>query len=391
MLEKLLFKNQNRKQLIVAITGAFLGITFLVTSIHYLIKINAFGEGNDILGPNTIIVQKRVSNSTTLGLTKNDFSKKEIEKMKEKPFINHIQPVLTNNFNVSFQTDDELVPYFRSDIFIQSIDANFLDISPKNWTWKKEDEFVPIIMPRDFLIMLNTFMTANGIPQISDELAMEINFKFTLRNQHEKEWVNARIVGFTNTVPSILVPQSFMEYGNKKFAVKKEQLITQVMISGEESQFGRLEKLLKKKGLTAKNSQLVSSRLKSIVATLFSVVLAISTIAVFLSGLVLIQFLQLLISKNAYEIKTLLRLGYSVKIISKKFFLYFMKIFGIISALGYLTFYLLKLFLDKMFASGGLFIETTITYQSFIAILVAFILFIFSSYKSSKNGIITQT
>ena len=59
MLNKLLFKNQDLKQLVIAVIGAFLGITFLITSIHYLIKVNEFGKGSEILGPNTVIVQKR--------------------------------------------------------------------------------------------------------------------------------------------------------------------------------------------------------------------------------------------------------------------------------------------------------------------------------------------
>ena len=66
MLQKLLFRNQDRKQLIIAIVGAFMGITFLITSIHYLIRVNEFGEGEEILGPNTIIVQKQVSNASML-------------------------------------------------------------------------------------------------------------------------------------------------------------------------------------------------------------------------------------------------------------------------------------------------------------------------------------
>ena len=53
MLKKLLFRNQDIKQLVIAVIGSFCGITFLITSIHYLIKVNEFGEGSDILGPNT--------------------------------------------------------------------------------------------------------------------------------------------------------------------------------------------------------------------------------------------------------------------------------------------------------------------------------------------------
>lgn len=184
-----------------------MGITFLITSIHYLIRVNEFGEGEDILGPNTIIVQKQVSNSSVLQIARTDFSKSEIERIKSESFILDVKPVVANNFSVSFQTNDPLVPYFRSDVFIQTVDKEFLDVKSDKWKWKEGDSIVPIIMPRDFLVMLNTFMSAQGIPQISDDLAMDINFKFTLesKDQGRKEWVNAHIIGFTNEVAAILV------------------------------------------------------------------------------------------------------------------------------------------------------------------------------------------
>ena len=61
MLKKILFKFQNKTQLIIAMIGAFLGFTFLIISIHYLIRVNEFGQGEEILGNNTMIVQKKVS------------------------------------------------------------------------------------------------------------------------------------------------------------------------------------------------------------------------------------------------------------------------------------------------------------------------------------------
>jgi len=204
MIRKLLFRHQDIAQLVIAIIGAFLGMTFLLTSIHYLIKVNEFGEGADILGPNTIIVQKKVSTSNTLNIAKSDFTKRELENLRKESFIIDVQPVETNNFDVSFETADKLVPRFRSDVFIQTVDPDFLDVKSEKWKWKEGDSIVPIIMPRDFLVMLNTFMSASGIPQVSDELAMDIKFKFTLSNETEKEWANVRIIGFTNEVSSIL-------------------------------------------------------------------------------------------------------------------------------------------------------------------------------------------
>ena len=392
MLNKLLFRNQDRKQLIIAMIGSFLGITFLITSIHYLIKVNEFGEGADILGPNTIIVQKKVTNSNVLNMAKTDFSEAEIQSLKNEKFILDVKPVVSNNFDVSFETADPLVPRFRSDVFIQSVDPDFLDVKSDRWKWDETDTVVPIILPRDFLVMLNTFMSASGIPQISDDLAMEIKFKFTLSNadNSKKEWINARIIGFTNEVASILVPEKFMDYGNAKFGNQTDAKITQLMIEGREGEFGLVEEMLKKRHLESKNSQLVVGRLKSMVGTLILVVLGISIIAVFVSGLVLIQYAQILLSKNAYEVRTLLRIGYPTGKIIRSFFIYFISIFGIVCGLGLGMFFVFKYFLDKMFEEGGLYIGRDVTAASIAALVVAYVLFSLANYFSVKKGIFTQ-
>lgn len=393
MLNKILFKNQDKKQLIIAMIGAFMGITFLVTSIHYLIKVNQFGKGADILGPNTIIVQKKVTNSSSLNLSKTDFTPREIEKIKAESFIQDVKPVISNNFDVSFQTDDPLVPYFRSDVFIQTVDQKFLDVKSTKWNWEKGDAFVPMILPRDFLVMLNTFMSASGIPQISDDLAMDIKFKFRLRdpnNSDKEEHVNARIIGFTNEVASILVPETFMQYGNEVYASTTESKITQIMISGKESEFGLVEDLLNKRGLESKNSQMVVGRLKSVVGTLFLVVLGISVIAVFVSGLVLIQYLQLLLSRNSYEVRTLLRMGYPPSQLIRSFSLYFIKIFGLVAAIGLGIFFIFKLFLDEMFESGGLYIGTNIAWLAIGALVLAYLFFALASYLNARKGIFNE-
>ncbi|MCT4562240.1 MAG: hypothetical protein N4A41_12790 [Crocinitomicaceae bacterium] len=391
MLNKILFKNQDKRQLIIAIMGSLLGITFLVTSIHYLIKVNEFGKGADILGPNTIIVQKKVTNSSTLNLTKTDFSKRELEKILAEPFVTDVKPVLSNNFDISFQTSDSLVPYFRSDVFIQTVDKNFLDVNTDKWHWQETDAHVPIILPRDFLVMLNTFMSASGIPQVSEDLAKQVKFKFRMRNKEGVlEYVDARIIGFTNEVASILVPETFMNFGNDRYGNGDESKITQIMISGKESEFGLVEDLLQKRGLESKSSQMVVGRLKSVVGTLILVVLGISVIAVFQSGLVLIQYLQLLLSKNAYEVKTLLRMGYDPSNLIRTFSFYFIKIFGLASSIGLAIFFVLKYFLDSMFEAGGLYIGTDLAYASVGSLLFAYLSFSLASFLNAKKGIMRE-
>lgn len=390
MLNKLLFRNQDRKQLVIAMIGSFLGITFLITSIHYLIKVNEFGEGADVLGPNTMIVQKKVSNANSLNLARTDFSQAEIESMKKEPFILDVKPVISNNFNVSFETADSHVPYFRSDVFIQTVDPDFLDVKSKDWRWSEQDSIVPIILPREFLVMLNTFMSAEGIPQVSDDLAKQIRFRFTLSSEVGKEWITARIIGFTNSVSSILVPESFMKYGNLKHGAKTDQKITQIIISGKESEFGLVEDMINKHHLESKSSQLDIGRLKSIVGTLILVVVGISVIALFVSGLVLIQYAQLLMSRNAYEVKTLLRIGYAPKTLIRAFFVYFLKVFGWVCLVGFGVFFGIKFWMDSMLAEGGLYIDNSMTLTSILAVVGAYVLFGIASYINAKKGIYKQ-
>ena len=387
MLKQLLFRFQDRKQLYIAVGGAFLGMSFLITSIHYLIQVNEFGEGADVLGPNTIIVGKKVSNANTLMLAKTEFTEREIEQLKQEPGVLDARPVISNNFDVSFETADPSLPRFRSNVFIQTVNKEFIDVKTDKWEWKPGDSIVPLIMPREFLVMLNTYASANDIPQISDEIAMSVGFKFTLQNDTLKEWMNVRIVGFTNEISSMLVPESFMQWANERYGKSEPMKITQVMISGEESSFGLIEEMMKNRHYESKKSQAVIGRLKSIVSTLILVVLVISVIAVLLSVLVLIQYLQLLITRNAYEVRTLLRLGYHPKVLIRQFFIYFTKVFGIVAVLSLVDFALLKYYLDGVFVEGGLYIGTNFTLMSISALLLAYGIFAITSYVSAKRGI----
>jgi hypothetical protein len=387
MIKDLLFKYQEKRQLVIALVGALLGITFLISSVHYLEKINQYGEDSEILGKNTLILQKKVTSASTMGLTKTDFSEQEISKMKLESFIEDVKPVISNNFRVWFETNDPYVPTFKSDVFIQAVSKEFLDVKSDKWHWKEGEQFVPMIMPRDFLVMLNTFMNASGIPQVSDDLAMKLKFRLRISDGQKDEWVDTKIIGFTNEIASILVPENFMEYATMKFAHGDSGKITQIMVAGKEGEFGKLETHMNEHGLESKNSQVVVSRLKSIVGTLFAVILVISIVAVCASGLVLIQYMQLVLSHNKYEVRTLLRLGMHPTAITKTFFRYFLIVFIIVLAAGFSFFLLLKYFVDEIFQTGGIYMNEQISFLAFTSIFLTFIIFAMASYRTAKQEV----
>ncbi len=387
MLQKTFFKQQDRVQLSIAFIGALLGLTFLITSIHYLIKVNEFGRGNEILGPNTLIIQKKIGANNAFQLGKNDFTKREIELIKAESFVAAVEPIISNNFDVSLQTNSPVVPYFRTDVFLQTVNPTFIDVLAQKWTWKKGDAYVPLIMPRDFLVMLNTFMSAKNIPTVRDEIAQSIPFEFTLKHGDRKEKMNVRIIGFTNEISSLLVPESFMKWANEQYGQSTDQKITQLMLAGKENQFGLVEGMLKEKHLESKNAQVLVGRLKSMIGTFIWIVLCVSILAVFLSGLVLIQYLQLLINKNNYEIKTLIRLGYHPKTLVNTFVRYFFNVFGSITVLSIVLFNIVKFYLDAAFNKGGVYIESSFTFASYLAIVIAYVIFTLASFFSAKKHI----
>ena len=392
MLNKLLFRNQDKGQLVIAMIGAFLGITFLVTSIHYLIKVNEFGEGSDILGPNTIIIQRQVTNESLFGLTKTDFGPDGLEEIRKLPFIKMAKPVVSSD--LYFKTNDRTLPFtFGTDVFVQTVDKEFLGVKTDKWHWEEGAESVPIILPRQYLIMLNTYASSKKIPQVSEEQAMKIRFQLSLSSKDgsvTEEHLDAYIVGFTSAVPSILVPEEFMTYHTQKFRADEEKNITQLMISSKDGQFGKVEEYMKAHGLESAKSEMDISRLKSIVETLFLVVIGISIIAVFASCLVLIQYMQLLITRNIYEVRTLIRIGYHPKDLIKKFFVYFSIIFAIVIVIGFVSFMMLKVWLDGMFESGGVYIGNSLTLWSFGALAIAYFVFMLSSFLTARKGIYNE-
>jgi hypothetical protein len=181
-----------------------------------------------------------------------------------------------------------------------------------------------------------------------------------------------------------------MKYGNLKHGAKTEQKITQIIISGKESEFGLVEEMINKHHLESKSSQLDIGRLKSIVGTLILVVVGISVIALFVSGLVLIQYAQLLMSRNAYEVKTLLRIGYAPNTLIKAFFVYFLKVFGWVCVVGFGVFVGIKFWMDAVLAEGGLYIDNGMTLTSILAVVGAYVAFGVASYINAKKGIYKQ-
>ena len=132
-----------------------LDLWYEMTTFDELLKRSKYEEGRKAIAKAMEKAQSR---------TQKSLLPKMASKVKGKWQFREDPPELFHHSgeNSMFGTKDPMVPPFSTDAFVQTIDPQFLDVAPEVWDWKEGDEFVPVIMPRDLFVMLNTFM--DGIP-----------------------------------------------------------------------------------------------------------------------------------------------------------------------------------------------------------------------------------
>ena len=385
MLKKLLF--QTSKTPWIAYFGTWVGLSFLFLAVHFLLRLNSYGNDSETLKSNVMILQKKVGSSATLQIAKTDFDETDLELLREVSAVEAVEPVINNNFRVWLETNDRMLPVFKTDVFLQAVPSNFLDIQSPDWQWKIGDKKVPIIMPRDFLVMMNTFLSSSGMPQISDELAMQVNFKIRVSNGNQQTWYDAKIVGFTNELAALLVPKTFMDVTNNQYSQVQKSKITQLMVSSKKGKFGELEKYMNENGLEAKKAQVLIGRLKSIVSTLLLLIFAISLVALLNALFVMVQYLQLLLSRNAYNLKVLLRTGHTHTTLVRIFVTHLFIQFSILSAISLFSYFGIKILIDNIFHNGGIYINTDLSWETFLVAFVILGFFTLAVFLTARKGI----
>ena len=181
-----------------------------------------------------------------------------------------------------------------------------------------------------------------------------------------------------------------MNFSNLRFGDSTKQKITQLMLTVKEGEFGKVESFFEERGFESRKSQVLISKLKSVISLLFVFVSSISLIAVFSASLVFFQYIQLLIANNRYEIRTLIRLGYRPNFIIMKFVKKISFVFGTITVVSIVVFSGFKFFTDQILHSSGLYVNTDFTFLSLIVSIVIFMLFVAVSFISAKSKIIKE-
>lgn len=317
MIKKLQKKSINANVFIFAFT-LFVGLSVLliISQLYFDIK-PLIKSDSDIFKKQTVAISKQVSAFKTMGKSKVGFEEDEIEEIKNQDFVKSVVEFHTADFEISAYTNSDIMPDFYTLLFFESIPNDYLDIEPEDWEWKEGNDLLPIVIPGFYLTLYNFgFAQSQNLPVISENMLSQFNFTVKIKGKSKTEEFNSRIVGFSNKINSILVPEDFMDWANAKYGAAEKQLPTRLLIEFTDPSDERILQFFNENNydISAQDLQLnkVMFYFKSASAFVFFIGLIITALSVSL----IVLSLFLIFYKNKEEIINLSLLGYTNKQIS---------------------------------------------------------------------------
>ncbi|MBD3636776.1 MAG: hypothetical protein HUJ25_05485 [Crocinitomicaceae bacterium] len=390
MLRKILFRNSTNFQFIFATLGALVGLTALCLSFHLILDVRSFHSGEEeLFGPNQIVIQKKVTKFSTLGMNSTDFTEEDLNELENKEFIIDVAPFKSVDFQVAIsEVKGDGLPPFYADMFFQSIPDRFMDIDV-DWEWSEESEYIPIVLPRDFIMIINYGIAqSQGFNQISEELLMAARLNIHLKGEKKKDIMMGRVVGFSQKISSILVPESFLDYANATYGSGTPLPPNRVFIEIKDDSYGELEDLMEEMNLDIAKSAIDVVKVKTIIGVIIGIFGIASILITLLSLMGFVQYSQLALSKASYEIQTLLRIGYSVQKIVKTFISSLTIIFGAITAAAIIIMILVKVFIVNTWLDrNGIHLEESSILPTILLALCCFGLFVGANYLNVRKTV----
>ncbi len=424
MIHKIFNSKRKRSSLILSSVGSIIGLSIMLISLQLYFDINyLLSDDNGAINRDYIVIKKEISemsmfqslspeNDPCSCFNKNfktkiscieaghkwecesstTFSKSEIEELKKESFVNDLAPFKSCQYQVYAELGSagNSFPGFATLAYFESVPDEFIDAPTKDWKWDESSEEIPIIMPTTFIDAYNFGIALSmGTPQISKNLLKSVRFKLHLKGNGIKTTYYGKVISLSDRVNSILVPEQFLDYTNKKFGENTNLLASRIIISTNNSKDPQIEKYLSENGYATNTEQIKGSQIQNILSGGLYYQFIISLIIVLQSVLLFIFYAQILVNKSEYEIKLLLLLGYKWNAIARSLNFIFLKIYILIILISFLILYLTKLFINYWFETHkSIDFPDSFNAWTFIIGITLMIFFILINHLSIRNKII---
>jgi len=212
-----------RKELIIASLGCLIGTTLLLLALQFYQDAQSYLKENE--GPkNYFTINKKVEGGALVNLGKKDdsFSKEELETIRKLDGVKRIGGFTRNQFPLTLYIWPTgkigLGAAAKTDLFFESIPDEFLDFIPDEWNWEENSSLIPIMVPKFYLDLWNFGLAPSRVeyPSLSTEAATGMPIEIFIGKNREAT-LDGRFVAFSKRINSVLVPENFLTWANKKF------------------------------------------------------------------------------------------------------------------------------------------------------------------------------
>lgn len=267
-----------------------------------------------------IIVEKKIGTGATFSGQSNDFSQNEIENIKNQGFATNVGAFTSAGYQITARMGVSGTNILNSEIFFESIPDHFVDAPQGSWQYTPGSREVPIIMPRSYLAMYNFgFAQSRSLPKISEGLVGMVDFDIFIQGNGETGSFKGKLIGFSNRISSILVPQAFMDWSNSRFAPSSHTNPTRLILDTDNSKTGQMTKYFDRKGYEVEDDKLDSEKTTYFLRLMVTMVMAVGLVISLLSFYILMLSIYLLVQKNSTKLENLLLIGYSPQAVARPY------------------------------------------------------------------------
>lgn len=315
---KLLWKLLRQHISIGQLTGFFLanlfGMSIVLLSIQfYKDVIPVFTEGDSFMKKEYLIVTKKISAIGSFAGKTNTFSENELKSLQEQRFSKDVGAFTPSQFKVSagFGMKEAGIS-LSTEMFFESVPNKFVDVSLDKWHFDKESRSIPIIIPRSYLNLYNFgFAQSRSLPKLSEGVMGLIQMDIVIKGNGRLEQYRGNIVGFSNRLNTILVPEDFMKWANSEFADENKPQPVRLIVEVDNPADDGIARYFQEKGYEAENDKLDAGKTTYFLRLITGIVMGVGLFISILSFYILMLSIFLLLQKNTVKLESLLLIGYS--------------------------------------------------------------------------------
>jgi hypothetical protein len=297
---------------VAALAGAA-GIFSISLSVQLAVDLNAaFNRGTRGLPDREyVVVSKKIDLGMALAQGRSAFTDSEIALLATLPGVVSVDPVASNMFAASLSLRFGGVE-LGTEIFYESVSDDFLGELPEGWGWKEGERMLPILISRDFLALYNLgFAASRGLPPVSDAVLGMVSARSTVTGPGGTFDCEARIVGLTDRISSILVPQSFMSWANRAIALQARPAARRLVVETQPAKAAALDAFLRDRGWERNRQGGAAAGILALGRTALTVALSAGALLACLAVALLALSLSLAVERSRESIRVVRLIGYS--------------------------------------------------------------------------------